>query len=228
MQVWHDDGVPANIPMFITESNISSQASEASVDIFGALWLADYAGAFLTGGGDALYYFHYIPFGVGPGCNNSGGTFGMFAVDNKNQVTQPLAQFFASQLINLEWLKAGAEVHQLYSAASDVQDNASHTLVTVYAVKRPDEQWALLVINKDQENPHVVRVKFHNAETDGDTSFTGPVDLLTFGRAQYKWDPLGKVADPDGPTLKSKVDATTNTAFELPAASVTVLRGKIK
>src|SRR5436305_11004074 len=70
LQVWRDDGVPANVPMFITESNISSQASEASVDIFGALWLADYVGAFLTAGGDAIYYFHYNPFGVHPGCNN--------------------------------------------------------------------------------------------------------------------------------------------------------------
>lgn len=228
MQVWHEDGVPDNIPMFITEGNISAEDSEASVDIFGALWLADYAGAFLTAGGDALYYFHYIPLGVNPGCNNSGGTFGMFAVDDKHQITQPLAQFFASQLVNLEWLKAGAEVHQVYSAESDIQDNAGHKLVTTYAVKRPDGQWALLIINKDQENPHVVKVKFHNAETEASTSFAGPVDVLTFGRAQYNWDPIRKIADPDGPVAKSNVNAGTNTAFELPAASVVVVRGKIR
>ena len=228
MQVWHEDGVPDNIPMFITEGNISAEASEASVDIFGALWLADYAGAFLTAGGDALYYFHYIPFGVHPGCNDSGGTFGMFEVDGKHRITQPLAQFFASQLVNLEWLKAGAEVHQVYSAESDIKDNAGHKLVTTYAVKRPDGQWALLIINKDQENPHVVKVKFHNAETEAITSFAGPVDVLTFGRAQYNWDPIRKIADPDGPVAKSNVNAGTNTAFELPAASVVVLRGKIR
>jgi hypothetical protein len=31
MQVWRDDGLPANIPMLITESNLSSAASEASM-----------------------------------------------------------------------------------------------------------------------------------------------------------------------------------------------------
>ena len=41
-QVWRDDGVPANIPLFITESNIAWQSEEAYVDIWGALWLADY------------------------------------------------------------------------------------------------------------------------------------------------------------------------------------------
>ena len=114
LQVWRDDGVPANVPMFITESNISWQSSESSVGIFGALWLADYVGSFLAAGGDAIYYFHYIPMGVHGGCNNSDGTFGMFAVGAERQITQPLGQFFASQLINLEWLKPGGDTHHAF------------------------------------------------------------------------------------------------------------------
>jgi hypothetical protein len=225
LQVWRDDGVPANIPMFITESNISSQASEASVDIFGALWLADYVGSFFTAGGDAIYYFHYIPFGVHPGCNSSLSTFGMFAVDGNNQITQPLSQFYASQLINLEWLKPGNEVHEIYPAASDIYDDAGHALVTSYAVKRPDGLWSLLLVNRDQENAHKLRVSFHDANAGRDTSFAGKIDMLTFGRDQYHWDPLGKVADSSG-ILKNSVD-TADKTIELPAASVVVLRGKI-
>jgi hypothetical protein len=76
MQVWRDDGLPANIPMLITESNLSSAASEASLDIFSALWLADYAGSFLNSGGKGLYYFHYLPLQIEHGCNDSPGTFG--------------------------------------------------------------------------------------------------------------------------------------------------------
>jgi hypothetical protein len=225
LQVWRDDGVPANIPMFITESNISSQASEASVDIFGALWLADYVGAFFTAGGNALYYFHYIPFGVHPGCNNSLSTFGMFAVDNNNQITQPLSQFFASQLINLEWLKPGNEVHQIYSAESDIHDDAGHALVTSYAVKRPDGLWSVLLVNRDQENSHTVSVTFHNADTDRDASFTGRADMLTFGRDQYHWDPLHRTAESTG-ILRTSMDAKDK-KIELPASSIVVLRGTI-
>lgn len=227
LKVWREDGVPDNIPMFITESNISSNASESSVDIFGALWLADYVGAFLTAGGDAIYYFHYIPFGVHHGCNNSDSTFGMFATDNKHQVTQPLSQFFASQIINLEWLKPGNDAHQLYSAESDIEDSAGHKLVTAYAVKRPDKQWALLIVNRDQENPHMVKINFHNTDTGRDASFAGPVDSFTFGSAQYRWDPLRKVADPDGPVLKTQTTAGRDSTFTLPAAAVVVLRGSL-
>ena len=115
------------------------------MDIFWGSLLADYVGAFLTAGGDAIYYFHYFPFGVHPGCNNSGSTFGMFAVDEEHQITQPLSQFFASKLINTEWLKPGNETHELYPAESDIRDSAGHTLVTSYAVKRPDGEWSLLL-----------------------------------------------------------------------------------
>jgi len=48
-----------------------------------------------------------------------------------------------------------------------------------------------------------------------------------FGRAQYQWQPLKKMADPDGPIVRSTINATANTAYELPAASIVVLRGKI-
>jgi hypothetical protein len=227
MQIWRDDGVPANVPLFITEGNISSSASEASVDIFGALWLADYVGAFLTAGGDGLYYFHYIPGGVHPGCNNSGATFGMFNMNEQREITQPLGQFFASQLVNREWLQFGPQPHRVYSAESDIHDVANHNLVAAYAVERPDGQWALLVVNKDQENPHTVHVRFHSAENARDAGFNGPVDVLTFGRAQYNWDPVRKLADPDGPVSSQRINAMPNQAFELPAASVVVLRGKI-
>jgi F5/8 type C domain len=226
LQVWRDDGVPANVPMFITESNISWQDSESFVDIMGALWLADYVGAFLAAGGDGLYYFHYIPMGVHPGCNNSAGTFGMFAVNNDHQITQPLGQFFASQLINLEWLKTGSEAHRMFSASSDIQDGAGHVLVTAYPVHRPDGDWALLVINKDQEHPHTVRVRFRDSSSGVTASFSGAVTESIFGRAQYQWQPLKNLADPDGPIVHSTVKADPDTQFELPAASIVVLRGR--
>ena len=47
MRVWRDDGVPANVPLFMTEGNIAWNTGESFVDTFGALWLADFTGAFL-------------------------------------------------------------------------------------------------------------------------------------------------------------------------------------
>jgi hypothetical protein len=227
LDVWRQDGVPANIPMFITESNIAWQSEAAYVDIWGALWLADYVGAYLSAGGDAIYYFHYLPLGVHRGCNNSLGTFGLFTTDANLQPQQPLSQFFASQLINLEWMQPGDGVHRLFPAASDIQDAVGHTLVTAYAALRPDGQWSLLVVNKDQENAHKVRILFHNAKDGGDNFFSGQVEAITFGSAQYQWRPNinGGTADPDGPPAHTRLTAAADSGFELPKASITVLRG---
>ncbi|MGA7566621.1 MAG: discoidin domain-containing protein [Terriglobales bacterium] len=246
IQVWREDGVPADTPMFVTEGNLSSAASETYQDIFSGLWLADYIGSLLDAGGNAVYYFHYLPLQMEPGCNSSPGTFGMFTVDASYKIQQPLAQFFVAQLINLEWARPGGGEHQVYSAKSDLNDGAGHELVTAYALKRPDGEWSLLIVNRDQENAHRVRIAFRK-DVGSSESFTGPLEIATFGSEQYKWNPprtrfmahaevaaaptivayTNGAADPDGPIARSQQHGTKDTFYDLPAASVVVVRGKI-
>ena len=75
--------------------------------------------------------------------------------------------------------------------------------------------------------------------------FTGAVKIATFGSGQYRWIPPrthfvahaeeaaqktivvesnGK-ADPDGPISRQEIDANKDTEYELPPASVVVIRG---
>jgi hypothetical protein len=243
VDVWHADGLPASVPFFITESNLSSSTSETYEDIFSGLWLADYIGSFLSNGGSGVYYFHYLPLQLEHGCNDSAGTFGMFTVHPDYSINQPLAQFFVAQLINHEWLDADG-VNQVFPAVSDIADGAGHTLVTAYAVKRRDGQWAVMLVNKDQENNHHVHVEFADG-AGSHAPFSGPVNESIFGRAQYHWNPpqrgfnahmpearnnvqelyQGGKADPDGPIVRKQIPASSD--FELPAASVVVLRGKL-
>jgi hypothetical protein len=245
MQVWHEDGVPADMPIFITEGNLSSGASETYEDIFAGVWLADYIGSFLNSGGNGVYFFHYLPLQMEPGCNSSPGTFGMFTIDASYQIQQPLAQFFVAQLINLEWAQPAGSEHQVFAAKSDVEDGAGHELVTAYAVKRPDGKWAVMAVNRDQQNAHRVRITFEAA--DKFSGFAGPVEVSTFGSAQYQWHPAQTrfmahaetagqptivtttrgSADPDGPIVHTKLTAEKGTLYDLPAASVVVIRGSV-
>jgi len=245
LQVWHDDGVPEDLPMFITEGNLSSAASETYQDIFSGIWLADYIGSFLNAGGKGVYFFHYLPLQMEPGCNSSPGTFGMFTIDADYHIQQRLAQFFVAQLINLDWVQPSGGDHQVFTAKSDVQDGAGHDLVTAYVVKRPDGEWSVMAVNRDQDNAHRVRIVFMNSE-EKSSSFGGRVDVSTFGSAQYQWHPAQTRfmahaesgaehtivatskgwADPDGPIVRSTVNAAAETMYELPAASVVVIRGK--
>jgi len=136
---------------------------------------------------------------------------------------------FASQLINAEWLQPGSAEHRLFTARSDILDEAGHSLVTAYPVLRPDGRWALLVVNKDQDNPYKVEVRFEDSVRHRSGGFTGSVAAITFGKAEYQWRPDldGGTADPDGPPASSSVEAGTDTSFVLPPASITVLRGKV-
>jgi hypothetical protein len=229
MQVWREDGVPREVPLIISESNLSSQYSEAYLDVFAGLWLADYVGAFFAGGGNALYYFHYLPEAMGQGHNGSPGTFNFFSADQNLKIQQPLAQYFVSRMINLEWLESGNGQHRLFSASSDVVDGAGHTLVTAYPALRPDGSWALLIVNKDQDNGHSVSIRFDDTVRHRSGAFMGPVSSIAFGKAQYQWHPAadGGRADPDGPPQSASIDARAVTRFDLPAASVVVLRGHV-
>jgi hypothetical protein len=229
MRVWREDGVPKEVPLFITESNLSSQPSEAYMDIWGALWLADYVGAFLSAGGKAVYYFHYLPQETAPGYHGSPGTFGFFSADRDLRIKQPLSQYFASRMLNLEWLQPGDGQHRLYAATADVGDGAGHSLVTAYPVQRPDGDWALLVVNKDQDNEHRIGVAFEDSIRHRSGHFAGAVVATVFGKAEYQWHPNtdGGTAAPDGPPATSTIEAGPATGFLLPPASITILRGKV-
>jgi len=229
MQVWRDDGLPPGIPLLDTETN--AHGGEASVEIFGALWLADSFAGFLTAGGQSTHYYHALSYSPPhPICPNSWGTYHLFMVDDQYQVRQPTSQFFAAQLLTQEWSQPGNAEHQLYPAVSDVKDSAGHVLVTAYALHRPDGQWSLMLINKDYDQPHQVRIVFHDLEPGREASFAGQVRMVTFGKEQYQWHSNRKkgYADPDGPPKTSTLQAVQDTKYELPAASVTVLRGNIE
>jgi len=180
-------------------------------------------------GGAGVSYFHYLPLGIDRGCNGSRGTFGMWSADRDLKIQQPLSQFFVSQLINLEWVQMGSAEQKLFPASSDVVDDAGHVLVTSYAVLRPDGQWSLMIVNKDQENSHGVRIAFHDSKSGADKFFAGPVSIAMFGSEQYAWHPNlnGGTADPDGPIARSTKTFEPDETFQLPKASVTVLRGRI-
>ncbi|MGC2164060.1 MAG: discoidin domain-containing protein [Silvibacterium sp.] len=246
MQAWRNDGLPADIPMFITESNLSSSESEAYFDNFSGLWLADYIGSFLTEGGNGVYYFHYLPLQANRGCNNSSGTFGMYTVDSDYKLLQPLPQFFASELINTEWVEPGTGVNTVFPATGAGSDGMGHMMVTAYADLRPDGQWAVMLVNRDQQVAHSIRIDFREGKTLKSESFEGKVDTIAFGAPQYEWHPLlispmshpessaypviqsgTSYAKPDGPLMRGTVQASADTEFEVPQASILVIRGKV-
>jgi hypothetical protein len=229
MKTWRRDGLPASVPMQITESNLAYDTATQYMQPFGAIWLADYAGAFLTAGGQALYYYQWEPLSMYQGCGGW-GTFGMFNVDLNYNVLQNTSQFFAAQMLTQEWSDPVDKNHTVFPTASNIIDGQGHVLVTAYSVLRPDGQWSLLLVNKDQSGPHSVQVDFHNSQNNSDHYFIGGVTQISFGADNYLWHPDGQngYADPDGPAVTSNQSGGKGAEYTLPVASISVLRGKVQ
>ncbi len=70
--------------------------------------------------------------------------------------------------------------------------------------ERPDKQWSVMLVNRDQFNDHAVKIVFAGAETKRDRHFTGPIDRITFGSNEYQWhqEGTGGHADPDGAAIQ--------------------------
>lgn len=229
LRAWRQDGVPENVPLMNTESNLSWELTEPMQDVFAALWVADSVGSFLeyAGPGGAYYHSPIQPEPLRPGCRGY-SSFGNFVADEELHIRQYTAQYFASRMINLEWVQHRAGEHELFPASANLADEEGDDLVTAYAVRRPDGQFAILLINKDPSTDFPVRV-FFTEDGKEPREFSGPVTAVTFGPKQYRWHPKGRdsFADPDGPPATSTVDARPGTRFTLPKSSVTVLRGKL-
>ena len=229
MQAWRQDGLPANVPMDITEFNISFDQSIRYMQPYAALWHADFTGTFLTAGGRAAYFYQYepLPMYQGPG---GWGTFGMFNVDTSYNIRQPSAEYFSAQLITQEWAQPVDLTHLVYPAATNIKDSSGNVLVTAYALQRPDGQWSLMLVNKDQYTPHSVAVNFHDENTNTDHYFQGAVTSISFGSPNYTWIANGAngMANPDGPSVTTTAGGGQGVMYTLPEASVVVLRGDIQ
>jgi hypothetical protein len=227
LQVWRDDGVPQNVPLMVTESHLSAQLTGPMTTIFAALWLADNIGSFFEGGGAAFYHSPIQPQGVQNTCLGW-ASWSNFVSDENYTIKGYTSPYYAARMINLEWVQHRSGVHQMFPAATDIKDAQENLLVTSYAVLRPDGNWSLMLVNRDENNPHSVRVAFSGPGNRG-SSFTGPVRFATFGRGQYVWinDGPNSHPDPDNPPIATTVDANSDTIFTLPKASISVLRGKV-
>jgi hypothetical protein len=245
IQAWKDNGLPPNTPFFMTEGNDLGEGGPGTVK--SGLWLADYVGALMTAGAGGTYYFHYI---ASPGRGGNGG--GFLPMDPEGRVRSYTPQYRAAQVITKEWVQPVDAAHKLYKAASDVKDKDGNVLVTAYPLERPDGLWSVMLVNKDPDNDHAVKVKFADPVSKRDRFFSGPVDRVVFGAAEWVWHadpvppgaetPAGRGgrggargrggmtghADPDGPASKSSVAAAgADTLYQLPKASIIVLRGKL-
>jgi hypothetical protein len=228
LQVWRDDGVPKDVPLMVTENHLANELTGPMTTIFAALWMADNVGSFFEGGGTAFYHSPIQPEGIHNTCLGW-ASWSNFVSDENYDIKGYTSPYFAAHMINLEWVQHRSGVHHMFPSSTDIKDADGNEMVTSYAVHRPDGNWSLMLVNRDESNAHTVRVQFEDSRNKQNASFSGPVAFVTFGSEQYVWinDGLNSHADPDHPPVGTTIAASSQTMFTLPKASITVLRGKV-
>jgi hypothetical protein len=138
-----------------------------------------------------------------------------------------LAGYYGAQLVAKEWMQPTNELHEIFPVTVSQLSSASSRLVSVYAVHRPDKQWALLAINKHPKRTARLNVQFNFSQAERPTRFAGQLDLIQFSPQQYTWHADG----PNGHPLRSlppeHFSREASSSYDLPPYSLTVLRGNL-
>src|ERR1051326_1805299 len=218
------DGVPTNIPWLMSEYGYSVFAGRHEVDIEGALFDADTVGTFLNLGGTKPYLYGYEPNYLQDELKCSWGNLMMLQFNPKNDGLNRLSAYYAAQLITKEWMQPTNETHQIFPVTVR-QTGVKSSAVTVYAVLRPDKQWALLAINKHPTRAAQLKVLFVPRDGQQPVTFAGQVELIQFSRAQYAWHADG----PNGHPIRSLPPAhfthEAASAYAHRTDSVAIVRG---
>src|SRR5947208_12162986 len=176
------DGVPTSIPWFMTEYGYSVFAGRPEVDIEGALFNADTVGTFLTLGGSKPYQYGYEPNYLEDELKCSWRNLTMLQLNPNGDQLNSLSAYHGAQLITKEWMQPTNGAHDIFPVTITKRKPMLSSAVSVYAVRRPDKQWALLAINKHPNRAARLAVQFRFSSSQPPVSFAGNLDEMQFSR----------------------------------------------
>jgi hypothetical protein len=223
----HEDGVPSRIPWFMTEYGYSVFAGRSEVDMEGALFNADTVGSFLTLGGSKAYLYGYEPNYLQNELKCSWGNLMILQLRPNSEKLNRLASYYGARLVAREWMQPAGGPNEIYRVRIEGDDPATPSAVSVYAVRRPDKQWAVLAINKNPSRSVRLKVCFKVSESRPAVPFAGQVDAFQFSPWQYIWHDDGENGHPVRSLPPAHSLQAASALYQLPPYSLTVLRGKL-
>src|SRR5438093_7077296 len=111
----------------------------------------------------------------------------MLQLNPRGQSPNRLSTYHSTRLLTNEWMQPRNGSHEIFPVAIEPTDTRVASAVTAYAVRRPDNQWAILAINKDPRRAARLDVRFKLSETRPPITFSGKIDIVQFSRREYAW-----------------------------------------
>lgn len=215
------DGITPDIPRVIAEYGYSAFAGQAQVDLSGALLNADIVGRFLMLGGKAAFLYGWEPTSLdeAPRCTQWGNNM-LFLTDDERRIRARVATYHGLRLLTQQWA-APRGWHEMFATESDARDADGNELLSAYVVRRPDGDWAALLVNKDSVRNYNVALA---APMGAQPAWRTEGVVTSFSSVQYEWQADGAKGRP----LRSDPPATrrlrAEDALVVPPYSLTVVR----
>ena len=218
-------GVPRDIPWYITELGYSAFESPAEVDLRGALLNADVIGGFLSRGGRCVYAYGYQPSAIDkvPGCD-AWGTNTFFLRKPRSGELFLTATALTARLLTDRWAPANGGPFAIFGTTRESTGAAMARTITAYPLQNADKRWSILLLNKSGDHSWPIRLMLHKGESL--VPLKGHFERVQLSSREYAWKNDGEsgYAKRAGPPGRSLVELGGDRILVLPPYSLTVLR----
>jgi hypothetical protein len=136
-----------------------------------------------------------------------------------------LPTYYGAELLTKQFFGAGDGEHTLYPVRIGAQKDQPSTLAA-YAVRRPDDLWALLVLNKDPARTQTISALFERGGSEAEIGWLGPHEVFQYSPGQYRWKEKKDDGHPrfSNPPVRSQTESAKPLSVTLPPMSITVIR----
>lgn len=224
------EGVPRSIPWIISEYGYSSFAGRVEVELPAALLNAEIVAQFLLLGGKTAYYYGLEP--KTPirelNCTPKDRVWGdlmMFQAGEDGIVKWKMPAYHGLKMLVEEWAQPVDGPHRMFPVKVTQGDKAC-SVVAGYALQRPDQRWALLLLNKGNEPLTINRLGL-GSPPDHSGQENESIEVVQYSAKQYVWHPEGENGYPLRSQPPARFGAPKNgdsIAVALPPMSLSVLR----
>ncbi|MEO7041139.1 MAG: discoidin domain-containing protein [Gemmatimonadaceae bacterium] len=214
---FRSDGLPANVSLLMTEYGYSAFSTESEMSRAGAILNTVAVAEFLAHGGGETFFYGTEPSNLdrNPKCDSWGDNT-LFVADNDRRILAPNATYQAGRMLTTLWADSSGGRHSIL-ATTVTGETAGSVPLHAYAIRRPDNRVALLIVNRDPTHDWTV-----NLRGLGDSST--PLDVWRLSSAEYEWHPnrAHGFAKPNSGARKSTL--SPNTPLVLKPYSIVVVR----
>ena len=186
------DGLPRSIPRIITEYGFSAYSGRAMSEMPSALLMAGIVGQWMTLGGNAAYMFGYgpaTPVNQHLPCAGYGNMM-LHMADARGEAITPMPSYYTARLLTHVWTLPGHRLHRVVAAR--IEGAGPEPDVVTYAVERPDQRLAVMLINRSATHAHRLALNMQGLSREP----AGMADIYSYGARQYAWLDAGARSRP--------------------------------